>query len=253
VKQAQVDKLYASLKDLSGDRRLKLDEVLKLYLLNRDIEDLEQWIAEREVVAGSHELGQDFEHVTMLRDRFKDFAGDTESIGQERVAAVNEACDRLIATGHSDAAVIAEWKDTINEMWTDLLEMIDTRTQMLAASYELFKFYNDCKETLDRIHEKEVLMPDEIGRDAQTTAALQRRHLAYEHELIALGLQVQLIQEAAANLIVATAVRKRARFRTTRWKWSTRGANYRFVLMEDEANWLIPMICSVSSTWFVIL
>lgn len=65
VKQAQVDKLYASLKDLAGDRRLKLDEVLKLYLLNRDIEDLEQWIAEREVVAGSHELGQDFEHVTV--------------------------------------------------------------------------------------------------------------------------------------------------------------------------------------------
>ena len=65
VKQAQVDKLYASLKDLAGDRRLKLDEVLKLYMLNRDIEDLEQWIAEREVVAGSHELGQDFEHVTV--------------------------------------------------------------------------------------------------------------------------------------------------------------------------------------------
>ena len=65
AKQARVDKLYASLKELAGDRRLKLDEVLKLYLLNRDIEDLEQWIAEREVVAGSHELGQDFEHVTV--------------------------------------------------------------------------------------------------------------------------------------------------------------------------------------------
>lgn len=65
LKQAQVDKLYASLKDLTGDRRVRLDEVLKLYLLNRDIEDIEQWIAEREVVAGSHELGQDFEHVTV--------------------------------------------------------------------------------------------------------------------------------------------------------------------------------------------
>jgi len=87
----------------------------------------------------------------MLRDRFKEFARDTESIGQERVAAVNEVCDRLIGSGHSDAAVIAEWKDTINELWADLLEMIDTRTQMLAASYELFKFYNDCKELLERI------------------------------------------------------------------------------------------------------
>jgi len=87
----------------------------------------------------------------MLRDRFKEFARDTESIGQERVAVVNEVCDRLISSSHSDAAVIAEWKDTINELWADLLEMIDTRTQMLAASYELFKFYNDCKELLERI------------------------------------------------------------------------------------------------------
>ncbi len=87
----------------------------------------------------------------MLQDRFKEFARDTETIGQERVAAVNDTCDLLIQAGHSDAATIAEWKDQINEAWTDLLELIDTRTQMLAASWELHKFFHDCKETLDRI------------------------------------------------------------------------------------------------------
>ena len=65
LKQAHVDKQYASLKEMTGERRLRLGEVLKLYKLHREIEDLEQWIAEREVVAGSHELGQDFEHVTV--------------------------------------------------------------------------------------------------------------------------------------------------------------------------------------------
>ena len=68
MKQSQVDKLYASLKDLAKERRGKLDEVLKLYMLSREIDDLEQWIAEREVVAGSHELGQDFEHVCVSRN-----------------------------------------------------------------------------------------------------------------------------------------------------------------------------------------
>lgn len=88
----------------------------------------------------------------MLRDRFKEFARDTETIGQERVAAVNEVCDQLIQSGHSDAATIAEWKDQINESWADLLELIDTRTQMLAASWDLWKFFHDCKETLERIN-----------------------------------------------------------------------------------------------------
>ena len=39
-------------------------------MLNREVDDLEQWIAEREVVAGSHELGQDFEHVSVSLQSF---------------------------------------------------------------------------------------------------------------------------------------------------------------------------------------
>ncbi|CAF4898225.1 unnamed protein product, partial [Rotaria socialis] len=69
-RQTQLDKLYASLKDLSVERRQRLDETLKLYRLHREIDDLEQWISDRELIAGSHELGQDFEHVSMLLDRF---------------------------------------------------------------------------------------------------------------------------------------------------------------------------------------
>ena len=65
MRQSQVDKLYAGLKDLSEERRGKLDERFRLFQLNREVDDLEQWVAEREVVAGSHELGQDYEHVTV--------------------------------------------------------------------------------------------------------------------------------------------------------------------------------------------
>ena len=97
----------------------------------------------------------------MLRDRFKEFARDTQNIGQERVAAVNDICDQLIQAGHSDAATIAEYKDGINEAWTDLLELIDTRTQHLAASWELHKFFHDCKEVLERIHVS-VFLPKKL-------------------------------------------------------------------------------------------
>ena len=65
LRQAQVDKLYAGLKDLSEERRGRLQERLRLTQLKREVDDLEQWIAERETVAGSHELGQDYEHVTV--------------------------------------------------------------------------------------------------------------------------------------------------------------------------------------------
>ncbi|KAF5898765.1 spectrin beta chain, non-erythrocytic 1 isoform X1, partial [Clarias magur] len=205
MRQSQVDKLYAGLKDLSEERRGKLDERSCLFQLNREVDDLEQWIAEREVVAGSHELGQDYEHVTMLQERFREFARDTGNIGQERADTVNKMADELINSGHADAATIAEWKDGLNEAWADLLELIDTRTQILAASFELHKFYHDAKEVLGRILDKHKKLPEELGRDQNTVEALQRMHTTFEHDIQALGTQVKQLQEDAARLQSAYA------------------------------------------------
>uniref|UniRef100_A0A673Y9D9 Spectrin beta chain n=1 Tax=Salmo trutta TaxID=8032 RepID=A0A673Y9D9_SALTR len=205
MRQSQVDKLYAGMKDLSEERRGKLDERFRLFQLNREVDDLEQWIAEREVVAGSHELGQDYEHVTMLQERFREFARDTGNIGQERVDAVNRLADELINAGHADAATVAEWKDGLNEAWADLLELIDTRTQILAASYELHKFYHDAKEILGRILDKHKKLPEEVGRDQNTVETLQRMHTTFEHDIQALGTQVRQLQEDAVRLQSAYA------------------------------------------------
>jgi len=66
----------------------------------------------------------------LLWERFKEFARDTQAVGSERVAAVNRIADSLIAASHSDSATIAEWKDSLLEAWQDLLELIETRTQV---------------------------------------------------------------------------------------------------------------------------
>uniref|UniRef100_A0A673HMK3 Spectrin beta chain n=1 Tax=Sinocyclocheilus rhinocerous TaxID=307959 RepID=A0A673HMK3_9TELE len=191
LRQAQVDKLYAGLKDLAEERRGKLQERLRLTQLKREVDDLEQWIAEREVVAGSHELGQDYEHVMMLRDKFREFA------------------DELIESGHPENASVAEWKDGLNEAWADLLELIDTRTQMLAASYELHRFHQDAREALGLIREKkETLAGAELGRDLNTVQHLLRQHTAYEHDVQALSGQVTQVQDDAARLQKAYAGEK---------------------------------------------
>uniref|UniRef100_A0A7N8XQE4 Spectrin beta chain n=1 Tax=Mastacembelus armatus TaxID=205130 RepID=A0A7N8XQE4_9TELE len=208
LRQAQVDKLYAGLKDLAEERRGRLQERLRLTQLKREVDDLEQWIAEREVVAGSHELGQDYEHVTMLRDKFREFARDTSTIGQERVDGVNGLADDLIESGHPENASVAEWKDGLNEAWADLLELIDTRTQMLAASYELHRFHQDAMEVLGRVKEKREALPSDLGRDLNTVQHLHRQHNAFEHDIQALSGQVNQVQDDAARLQKAYAGEK---------------------------------------------
>lgn len=205
IRQSQVDKLYAGLKDLAQERRSKLEEALKLYTLKREYDDLLQWINEKEVVAGSHELGQDFDQVTMLRERFNQFARETENIGNERIALANESADRQINSGHIDSAAIAELKDNLNDSYADLLELMETRKQMLTSSWELHKFFHDCKDILGRIGEKSNSMSEELGRDAVSVSNLLRKHGNFEHDLQTLKGAVQQICDESGKLQVLYA------------------------------------------------
>ena len=207
-KRSHLQRAYAALKELARERRMKMDEILRLYMLSREIDDVEAWIAEREAVAGSHELGQDLEHVMLLQERFADFVRETESIGQEKVAGCNEICDRLISAGHSDAAAIAQWKDAINEAWTDLVELMDTRTQHLQVSYERHKFLQDCRDTLQRINEKSEAVPEDVGVDAKTAQLFRRKHDAFVSEVHAIEAEVLSLQERAVGLLAQYAADK---------------------------------------------
>lgn len=96
-------------------------------------------------------------HLQVLQEKFTEFASETGSVGQERVTAVNQMVDELIDYGHSEAATIAEWKDGVNEAWADLLELMETRAQMLAASHQLHKFFSDCREVMNmRSHDMNI-------------------------------------------------------------------------------------------------
>eukprot|EP00071_Canis_lupus_P007276 XP_005623261.1 spectrin beta chain, erythrocytic isoform X1 [Canis lupus familiaris] len=206
--QGQVDKHYAGLRDVAEERRRKLENMYHLFQLKREADDLEQWIAEKELVASSPEMGQDFDHVTLLRDKFRDFARETGAIGQERVDNVNLIIEQLIDAGHSEAATIAEWKDGLNEMWADLLELIDTRMQLLAASYDLHRYFYTGTEILGLIDEKHRELPEDVGLDASTAESFHRVHTAFERELQLLGLQVQQFQDVATRLQTAYAGEK---------------------------------------------
>jgi spectrin beta len=238
-RQTQLDKLYASLKDLSVERRQRLEETLKLYRLNREIDDLEQWISDRELIAGSHELGQDFEHVTMLHDRFQAFAVETEQIGDERLQHANQMIDLLISNGHIDSAQIAELKDSLNESYQDLLEMIETRLQSLKASWELHKFLHDCKDILLAMQERKNAIPDEIGRDQQSVQQLLRKHQQFETELVLLAQDIQRIQQEAKRLNGRYAGEKEAEIKQkeidvlTQWKLLQQFVDQRKRLLND--------------------
>uniref|UniRef100_A0A674HA16 Calponin-homology (CH) domain-containing protein n=1 Tax=Taeniopygia guttata TaxID=59729 RepID=A0A674HA16_TAEGU len=207
ARAAQLQRLYAGLCHLAGDRRATLQGHHRLCQLRRDLDDLEQWISEREVVAASRELGQDFEHVTLLRDKFREFSRDTGGLGQERVDAANAAAAALISGGHPERAAVAQWQAGLNEAWAELLELVATRAQELAAAHELQRFRRDARQVLAQLRAKARQLPEELGRDLRGAEGLERQHRAFEHDVQALSAQVRVtaVQEAAGRLAAAYA------------------------------------------------
>uniref|UniRef100_A0A674GYF9 Spectrin beta chain n=1 Tax=Taeniopygia guttata TaxID=59729 RepID=A0A674GYF9_TAEGU len=205
ARAAQLQRLYAGLCHLAGDRRATLQGHHRLCQLRRDLDDLEQWISEREVVAASRELGQDFEHVTLLRDKFREFSRDTGGLGQERVDAANAAAAALISGGHPERAAVAQWQAGLNEAWAELLELVATRAQELAAAHELQRFRRDARQVLAQLRAKARQLPEELGRDLRGAEGLERQHRAFEHDVQALSAQVTAVQEAAGRLAAAYA------------------------------------------------
>ncbi|KAM7374861.1 hypothetical protein PAMP_007495 [Pampus punctatissimus] len=196
--QSHIDRLYVSLKDMVEHRKTKLEQQYWLYQLNKEVEELEKWITEREAVASSTELGQDLEDVTVLQEIFTKFASETNNIGQQRMEQVNKMVNEMIDCGHSDAATIAEWKDGLNESWADLLELMETRRQMLAASHQLHKFFTDCKEVLAQIAGKMKQLPE--VRQLQENAAQLRTIYAGE-KAEAIMVKEQEVMEAWKELL----------------------------------------------------
>lgn len=84
--------------------------------------------------------------VQVLQERFTKFRAETNTTGQKQMDSVNKMVNEMIDCGHADAATIAEWKDSLNESWADLQELMETRAQMLAASHQLHKFFTNCQE-----------------------------------------------------------------------------------------------------------
>jgi len=69
----------------------------------------------------------------------------------------------------------------------------------------LHKFFHDCKDVLGRISEKQNALPDEVGRDAGSVSALQRKHIQYLQDLQTLESQVQQVQDDSKKLQQAYA------------------------------------------------
>ncbi|KAH9284759.1 Spectrin beta chain [Echinococcus granulosus] len=204
---------FALLENSVLDRRKDLVESISLHDLMQDVNDLEDWIAERQKTAKDPNVGADLEQTFNLKDRFDQFSKCTRKEGERRVKMMLFRIDQIIAKGHKNRSEIALAKDGLNEDWADLLEMITTRGQLLKSALTLHRFFSDAQYLEKQIEEFYQFLPEEptvemvtdqlasAGGHGGGIASLRRRQAGVQQRLAHLNSSCAALAATAVALL----------------------------------------------------
>ncbi|XP_074042234.1 alpha Spectrin isoform X2 [Leptinotarsa decemlineata] len=204
ARQNQINQQYDRLLALANERRNKLDETVKAYVLVREAAELAGWIKDKEMHAQVQDVGEDLEQVEVMQKKFDDFQTDLKA-NEVRLAEMNEIAMQLVSLGQTEAALkIQTQMQDLNNKWTSLQQLTSERANQLGSAHEVQRFHRDVDETKDWINEKdEALNNDDLGKDLRSVQALQRKHEGLERDLAALGDKIKQLDEIANRLVTS--------------------------------------------------
>ncbi|XP_046383507.1 spectrin alpha chain [Ischnura elegans] len=208
-RQQQIETQYDHLLDIARERKKRLDETVKAYVLVREAAELATWIRDKEQYAqvqvqdvGEGVGGEDLEQVEVMQKRFDDFRADLHA-NEVRLSQMNEIAVQLTSLGQTEAALKIQTQiEDLNEKWTSLQQVTRERAAQLGSAHEVRRFHRDVEETRDWIAEKDAtLSEDDLGKDLRSVQALQRKHEGLERDLAALGDKIRKLDETANRLM----------------------------------------------------
>ena len=198
-KDTSLTQELASLQKASRARRNLLMAQLQYHEFLRECSELRKWIQEKMVAASSQDLGQDYEHLEILFNKYdslrKEIAG-----GKEKLDNCITLSQRLQNPEPDVATLIANNRDECLAEWEALIQTLEVRGKKLEAAGEIHKFNRDIAEALLRIQEKNSALGNDVGKDIKSTQKLLRMQDVFDNDLLALKKQLEALAEDSASL-----------------------------------------------------
>uniref|UniRef100_A0A2A6CFM8 Spc-1 n=1 Tax=Pristionchus pacificus TaxID=54126 RepID=A0A2A6CFM8_PRIPA len=228
-KQEDVEDARRRLEEAWIARRNVLDQCLELQLYYRDCEQADNWMSAREAFLAQEDPTGD--NVESLIKKHEDFDKAITN-QQEKMNALKQFANQLIANGHYDAGAVARKQDEIQRRWDQLKDALIDKRSKLGESQTLQQFSRDADEIENWIAEKfqvcgvvtgkgrpvEKATEKEIGKrrppsqiaqeeNYRDPTHIQQKHQkqqAFEAELAANSDRIQTLINAGQNLIDAS-------------------------------------------------
>ncbi|KAL3276987.1 hypothetical protein HHI36_012347 [Cryptolaemus montrouzieri] len=174
-----------------------LEEAQDILEFNNQLDKIETWIRDKEVMIQAGDTGRDYEHCQALQRKLDDVDSDMR-IDDSKVKLIYSLANKLERQGHRG---VQERKDNFIKKWQDLQGALISYRNKLAGAAEIHLFNRDVMDTIERIDEKcKALQTDDEGRDLVTVQALQRKQEALETEIKAVEKKLEEHGTNAINL-----------------------------------------------------
>ncbi|XP_068456287.1 spectrin beta chain, non-erythrocytic 5 [Clinocottus analis] len=188
--RSRLSSLNQQLQHQAALRGQRLKEVLHLHEFRRESSEFEDWMDQQRQTAESQDLGNDYQHIQLLRGKFEGFLKQL-AVGEERLQSCSELAAPLIRNKHPQSSAARETLDLLSACWEDLRSVARERQDQLQRAEECHRFYRDLTDALTLIQERQKSIPDDVAKDLRGVMSQLRKHEALLHELATTEQQLQ--------------------------------------------------------------
>ncbi|XP_049277717.1 spectrin beta chain, non-erythrocytic 1 isoform X2 [Anopheles funestus] len=183
-----------------ASRSRGLKEAQDILEFNTQLDKLEAWIRDKEMMINAGETGRDLEHCNALRRKLDDVDSDMR-VDDQRIKNINQLADKLVSQDKVEGKNVQQRRENFNNKWKSLQGALSRYRDLLAGAYEIHVFNRDVDDTAERIAEKMLAMSvDDTGRDLIAVEALKRKQEAIERDMTAVEQKIREHETSAATL-----------------------------------------------------
>ncbi|ALC43340.1 alpha-Spec, partial [Drosophila busckii] len=194
-------KRYNSLHEPLAIRRENLEDSLSLQQFLRDAEDELQWLAEKQLVAGSQDLGSSLLAVQGLQKKHN--ALEAELTSQEPlIQALLQRGQQMIRDNHFASEQLQYKSELLQQQLAQLKDLTSIRRLRLLDAVESQLFYVEANEADAWMREKRpILTSSDYGRDEMSVQTHQKKLEVLQRELAAFKPSIDKVNKLATGLI----------------------------------------------------
>ncbi|XP_070377881.1 spectrin beta chain, non-erythrocytic 1-like isoform X1 [Dermacentor albipictus] len=175
--------LWEELLDALHRRGRGLEEAQDMLDFESQVDKVEAWIRDKELMVQAGDTGEDYEHCQALQRKLDDVDSDMR-VDDGRIKNINALADKLIKEGRPNTHAVQQRREKLNRKWKALQGALEAYRAKLAAALEVHAFKRDIDDTVDRINEKAIVMTTkEESKSLRAVESLQRRQDAVEREM----------------------------------------------------------------------